>query len=424
MKSIHWCIATTVACVFLTASAQAQGPSDEEVALVNTALTGESLAAGETAMAAYLLDHPKSDYVRFGLGLGQFFRSGEVLFGSLYRYGFLSEESLLQYALPFDLSSVPKNPNPEVITYDTLNAMLQAWIDGVDRAEHTLSGITDDDVKLPLPIGLVQLDIDGDGKGEPGEALWSLFNRFQRRFNADEAAAGEFVIAFDRADVSWLRGYCHFMMAIGDFALAHDRQMLFEHCSQVAFAKPKTPFPFLVEEHRQGVDDWMPISDWIAMMHLMRFEVVEPARMIKVHQHLKMVVAMGREMWKYIDAETDNDREWVPSINQSSIIPEAEVTTEIHDAWLAFLDEADLVLDGKRLIRFWRMSRGGDPVEGTGINFKRVFTEPTTFDLVLWIQGTAASPYLEKGTLTTPGLWRRMEQAFNGRVFRWGFWFN
>ena len=424
MRMLQWCAATMAMCLVSTAPVAAQSPSEEEVALVKMSLTGDSLADGEKALAAYLADHPKSDYVRFGLGFTQFFRSGEVLFGGLYRYGFLKEGMVLDEMLPIDVSSVPRNDQPEAITYEALNELIQSWLNSVAKAEATLAAITDDQVTLPLAIGLVRLDIDGDGKGDQSEAIWSLFNRFQGRFNASDEGAAEFTIAFDRADVSWLRGYCNFLMALCEAALAHDRQMLFEHCSHIAFAKPKTPFPFLQAEYDYREYEWMEVTDWIAFIHLIRFEVKEPARMLKAHGHLKMVIAMGKEMWTHIDAETDNDREWVPSTIQTSVIPEAKVTPAIRDTWLIFLNEADLVLDGKRLVRFWRMPQWDNRMEGTGINLKRIFTEPRTFDLLLWIQGTAASPYLEEGPLTNPGLWERMQEAFNGRVFRWGFWFN
>ena len=58
------------------------------------------------------------------------------------------------------------------------------------------------------------------------------------------------------------------------------------------------------------------------------------------------------------------------------------------------------------------------------MNLKRVFTEPQRFDLVLWVQGTAAAPYLENGQTTSPRLWDRMERAFGQQVFRHSFWFN
>jgi hypothetical protein len=88
------------------------------------------------------------------------------------------------------------------------------------------------------------------------------------------------------------------------------------------------------------------------------------------------------------------------------------------DSWRDFLDEADELLSGKRLAPFWRGK------EGRGVNLRRVFTEPRTLDLVLWIQGTAATPYLEEGPLTKPAVWARLQQVFGGQFIGFALWFN
>jgi hypothetical protein len=75
-------------------------------------------------------------------------------------------------------------------------------------------------------------------------------------------------------------------------------------------------------------------------------------------------------------------------------------------------------LQGKKLIPFWR----GD--DQRGVNLRKVFTEPTTFDLVMWIQGTAAAPYLQEGPLSTPDTWQRFNQMFNGQFVGFAIWFN
>jgi hypothetical protein len=58
------------------------------------------------------------------------------------------------------------------------------------------------------------------------------------------------------------------------------------------------------------------------------------------------------------------------------------------------------------------------------MNLRRLFLEPTTFDLVLLIQGSAALPYLEDGELTESDTWRRIMQVFGGDFFRYAVWFN
>ena len=55
---------------------------------------------------------------------------------------------------------------------------------------------------------------------------------------------------------------------------------------------------------------------------------------------------------------------------------------------------------------------------------KRVFTEPQPFDLVLWITGPAALPYLEDGPVSTSEEWARITGAFEGSFGSYAIWFN
>jgi hypothetical protein len=145
--------------------------------------------------------------------------------------------------------------------------------------------------------------------------------------------------------------------------------------------------------------------------------VKEPERMKACWEHLRMVVETGRESWKFIRAETDDEREWIPNAKQNSALG-IRLTDEMIDSWLMFLDESDELLQGKRLIPFWRKH------VTQGINLKRVFLEPRTFDLVLWVQGTAIVPYLEEGPRTRPEVWQRLQRVFRGEFIGFAIWFN
>jgi hypothetical protein len=134
--------------------------------------------------------------------------------------------------------------------------------------------------------------------------------------------------------------------------------------------------------------------------------------------HLESMIALSRESWKYILAETDNDHEWIPNPRQQSVLPGGTVNGNMVEAWMTFLDETEALLKGKKLIPFWR---GG---ERRGVNLRRVFTEPRPFDLILWVQGTAAAPYLEQGPLTNPETWRRLQNVFRGEFIGFALWFN
>ncbi len=130
------------------------------------------------------------------------------------------------------------------------------------------------------------------------------------------------------------------------------------------------------------------------------------------------MIALSRESWKFILAETDDDHEWVPSPKQHTVMPGGAVTVAMVKGWMDFLDEAQAILKGEKLIPFWRRR------DDRGVNLRRVFTEPRMFDLVLWVHGTAAAPYLEKGPKTQPETWRRLQTIFQGQFIGFAFWFN
>ncbi len=75
------------------------------------------------------------------------------------------------------------------------------------------------------------------------------------------------------------------------------------------------------------------------------------------------------------------------------------------------------LLWGKKLVPFWR----NDP---RGVNLRKVFCEPRNIDIVMWIQGTDAAPFLEEGEKTSPDTWRQLNQLFQGRFFAYAVWVN
>ena len=89
------------------------------------------------------------------------------------------------------------------------------------------------------------------------------------------------------------------------------------------------------------------------------------------------------------------------------------------------LDESESLLTGKKLVPFWR-STSAEVVAGTaqGLNLQRVFNHPRHFDLVLWVQGTDAVPYLEQGELTDQRVWAQLTDAFRGQFWGFAIWIN
>lgn len=382
-------------------------------------LMGE-LAEGEAALAAAIKDDPKDDQARFGLGVVQFLRAVEGRVQAFYRHGLRSD--VAGGLLPLTNLPIPNNPKPEPIDPAKARALLQTWVDELAKVEATLSGITSPEVKLPLRFGRIKLDFDGDGEHSDAETLWKIFTRFNRQAENGPKPSEDFLIAFDRGDVDWLRGYCHLLSAIAELPLAHDFETFFRESGFLLFRGAAAPYPFLVEElvsrSNDGEMGFGPIADIVSAIHRVQFPVIQPKRLASVLSHLEATAALSRSSWKAILAETDNDREWVPNPRQTSVVG-VPVTAEMIQGWMEVLDELEAILAGKTLVPFWR------GVKTTrGVNLRRVLTEPRPFDLVLWVQGSAAAPYLEEGVVSSSSRWSRINRIFRGEFIGFAFWFN
>ena len=386
--------------------------------LMREYLRGGQLEELRKDLADRLVQAPADDELRFGLGATQFLIAIEHMSQFMYRHG-LEQPRGLQGAVPFLRFPLPLNPAPEPLTYDKMRGFLMASLSDLAAAQVTLAGMGSGDVKLPVAIGLVRLDLDGDGTASEAETLWRVFDSTLGGGNLTAQDAESFVIVFDRGDAAWLRGYSHLLSALLEFPLAHDWQLGFDASFHMFFPRAGLPNAILdvTPSNLFGDPSAASFADLIAFIHLMHWPVTEPKRMAAVLGHLESVVALSRESWKFILAETDDAAEWIPNPRQTSgVLPGMTVTQETVDGWMLFLGEFEALLAGRKLIPHWRLAKG--------INLRRVFTEPRTFDPVLWMQGSAALPYLEDGELTSNETWFRIMGLLQGNFLGYAIWFN
>jgi hypothetical protein len=392
--------------------------------LVEKFLVAGKLSDGETALIARLKEAPQDDQARAGLGVLQFLQTFEHLGANLYQYGLRVESAVCP--LPKPLKEVfPNNPKPKTLTYKAAREILQGLVDDLAKVEATLAAVKDSEVKLPLHVGLVK--IDPFGQGTPISAAF-LFGRVPALDEDQRGTAEKLIVGFDRGDLSWLRGYCHLLSAMAELLLAVDSKDAFDCSAHLFFENVDTPHTFLLEDRAPLTSVPLAslplLSDLASFLHHMsRLPIAEPKRTKAALEHLEAAIIQAKEMWHFILAETDDDNEWIPNPKQTGVLG-VKVTQEMIDVWLETLDEAALILKGKKLIPLWR---GKNPERG--VNLRRIFTEPRTFDAFDWLQGTAATPYLEKGPFTKlvePGMVDRLNKAFGGPpgIIGFGFWFN
>jgi hypothetical protein len=374
-------------------------------------LESGTLADGEAALAAMVAANATNADAQLGLGVIRFMQAIEHLSQGLYRYGLKSPESFM---VPVLRLPVPENPNPQPITYADFRRLIGTYVADLALAEATLAEVEARDVTLVLDLKKLRYDVDGDGTVTDNERFFTVIQRVSGMREPNMPASLTF--AFDAGDVLWLRAYSHVLMAFGEFLLAYDWQESFDASFFHFFPAMQSPFRDAIAPPSGTINDEIaPIADVVSFLHI-RWPVSEPDRMATARTHLKRMIALSRESWDVIEAETDDDREWIPNARQTSPFATLQVDAERIAAWHQVLDEADAVLDGEKLIPHWRFHQG--------FNLRRVFEEPQPFDLVLWLTGPAALPYLEDGPVTTPEDWARMTEAFQGRFGLFAIWVN
>ncbi|TIR17824.1 MAG: hypothetical protein E5X34_22830 [Mesorhizobium sp.] len=383
----------------------------------------KSVAERNTALSTLEASAAKDPASGYAAGAGEFFTALELLAGGLHRYGFDSPKSFM---LPLMQLPVPDNPNPQPLTYEEFRAILVSFRDRLEKSAATLGSVpANADIGMVVDLTRAGIDLNEDGAIAPEESFAAIMAALSRGSVDMSAAAPSLTFRFDRADGFWLQGYAEFLMAQADFWLAHDFKAMFDGSFHMLFPRAKLPLQDALVPLDVGMSGNMFASEWrfadfISLVHLVNWPVVEPERRQAARRHLLEMIRLSREDWKAILAETDNNREWLPGPQQKGANPLTglDVGQEQVTAWLATLTMAEDLLEGRVLLPHFRIA-------GKGINMKRFFDEPKPFDLVLSITGPGIAPYLESGKILTSDDFDQIQREFGGAGFlTFALWFN
>lgn len=421
--------------------------------ILREALYGGSFAEGAEKLAPLrAADDPEA---AFGQGMIELALAIEGFAQELYRHGLAAPETGPMG--PALVVPLPPNPNPEPLDYPKVRAMLENFVTRLDVASAAFEGggASGDYVVLLDPLK-IRIDANGDGKREEAESIERVFGIAQHMGSpmpgmqeparpveppvsektgktdragrvpespapataAPAGAASPTIIGFDRADSIWLAGYTQIFAAQADFFLALD----FEDFVNVAFHRffPRAGLP--MQDYATGGTLMLDpttdtaIADAIAAIHTINWEVVEPERLAGVLKRFQKITSLSRANWDAILAETDDNRELVPSPKQTSLVPDATVTDEVVAAWRETLDVADSVLAGQLLVPHWRFKQGFD--------LNAWFNSAERFDLVMLLDGYDALPYLKEGPVASAESFAAANRVFGDQWMGYVFWFN
>jgi hypothetical protein len=370
------------------------------------------LAAVETRLAAL---PGSTDEERFTLGGVQFLRAVEISFQDRWREGLTDNTGML----PLLRLPLADNPAPEPFQPGTIAGIFRKAGAELDLAKANLTAIPDtSDFGAIIALSDLWMDVNANGQRESGEALNDLLGMALDGGMATDPGApavSDFTIRFDAADAVWLAAYADMLNAFCNLVLAYDPTEPITRILAARTAMDKLGPP--TGDWLLGGDRVPDALDMIAMVLATLDQPPDKARMAAVQTHLLDMVAENRVFWTRVALETDDNREWLPNPSQHAVLG-IEVPPDSGPKWLAVLDEMEAVVQGRKLIPFWRV---GAPA---GINLSKVFADPPAVDLAGWIQGWAALPYLEQGVLASPEAMEAFDQATGGQSMLFALYFN
>ena len=365
-------------------------------------LAQQGLAAAETELAGQA-ESANRDFV---LGGVQFLRASEAIMQVRYQN---SSASLA--LLPGMRNSLPANPDAAFDPAFIELAMTQA-LEHLDRAETSLARATGQELAVEFPLGAIWFDVNANGTRED----WETGLAVMADLNAAPEADFDGLIRFDTADAHWLKAYVHVMSGMAELTLAAD----------------PTPAIQTVYEGRRDMDALGPVEgifldndtiDTIAAVLLTLRGSPDRSRTQAAHTHFKAMIAENRAFWTAVMEETDNDREWLPNPQQNSAFG-VGVDDEMAAGWQAVLAEIEAVLDGEALVPYWRIENGFEAETGVGVNVAKFLQDPGDMDIILWLHGAGAAPYLERGKLAQLEAWDRFARMTGGDGLMFAAWFN
>lgn len=391
--------------LFLTALSLAPLPATAQDLSTEVATSG---LAATVARLETLAAPTESD--RFALAGLRFLRAIETTYQTRWRTG-LDDPSGMIPLLRLEQGVSPTAAS----TPGDVAALFAQVAQDMASARAPLAGLaTGPEFSVEIRLADLWFDVNADGTRTPDEDLMQLLGPTLmgwRWFDRDTAAPAP-TIRFDRADAAWLSAYTHLLEGAAKTILAYDPTDALTRAATARAAMQAISPPY--------AEEFFVIRPWVDALWVMLDALdqqPDATRLMQARDHFLAMIADNRAFWTAVEAETDDDAEWLPNARQTSALG-LTLPPETGATWLAVLADGEALLNGTKLIPYWRTG------DGAGVNLARMFTDPAPIDVKDWIQGAGALPYLEQGETVSAESWARFEAMMGGDAMLMSVWLN
>ncbi len=358
----------------------------------------------------------------FSLGGVQFLRAIEISFQDRWAAGLTDRSAML----PLLRMPLPPNPNPKPFDPASVASIFIHTGDKLSEAKATLATLSDSaDFGVEIALSDLWFDVNANATRDPGEGIADIISTTALGAEVPPATDGTIppqtlpTVRFDGADASWLTAYADLLNAFCDMARAYDPTgpltRIIAARDTMRSLGPVSP-DFIFGDMGNGPAA-LDAFDLIAVILATLNQQPDKARMASARDHLLATVAENRAFWDRVTLETDDAQEWLPNEHQHSAIG-FDLPPGTQASWLAVLADLEDVLNGKKLLPFWRV---GPPA---GINLAQIFTDPAPIDVAGWAQGWAALPYLEKGPVIDTASIDAFDRLMQGQSMLFSLYLN
>ncbi len=236
------------------------------------------LEKAQEHLDAILAADAKHEQARFALGVVHVLSAIEQLGQEQYQYGALSGAGS---NVPIFRLPVPSNPNPEEVNYTQVRQVISHFQTRLAAAEAILAQIDlKQEVKLPIDLLSIRLDLNGNKRADEFENFASLFELPIASDRAPQLRTSK-----SRSTMEMSRGCAGIaisLCAFCDLILAYDHQQMFDVSGHLILSQGGSSgydLPPLDLEPQNRPEFSRAIMDAIAAIHLANFPLKEPKRM-------------------------------------------------------------------------------------------------------------------------------------------------